>query len=233
MGRLFAPRALQVIPAAANQPHVICACLPTHQQAPHVTILFASVCFATITIITITTATASRALQASIDARELQNGDIVNVDVTAQLNGYCGDLNECDDPNGVNQCLAARYSSFHGQELHQEPCKIRQGLNWVEHGFWQVRQSLNGGLSRAKKQVKAKTYVSRGGGLNGLAERVLQGTRHPRADCVFLIEEVEWDVVDAEVCGFVQQARPPDQTLLIEELGCLLSEFYLLTQHDC
>ncbi|KAF5838034.1 peptidase M24, structural domain-containing protein [Dunaliella salina] len=28
------------------------------------------------------------------DARELQNGDIVNVDVTAQLNGYCGDLNE-------------------------------------------------------------------------------------------------------------------------------------------
>ena len=28
------------------------------------------------------------------DARELQSGDIINVDVTAMLNGYCGDLNE-------------------------------------------------------------------------------------------------------------------------------------------
>jgi methionyl aminopeptidase len=28
------------------------------------------------------------------DDRELQNGDIVNVDVTAYLNGYHGDLNE-------------------------------------------------------------------------------------------------------------------------------------------
>ena len=28
------------------------------------------------------------------DERELQSGDIVNVDVTAYLNGYYGDLNE-------------------------------------------------------------------------------------------------------------------------------------------
>jgi methionyl aminopeptidase len=28
------------------------------------------------------------------DDRELQSGDIVNVDVTAYLNGYHGDLNE-------------------------------------------------------------------------------------------------------------------------------------------
>lgn len=28
------------------------------------------------------------------DARELQSGDIINIDVTAIKNGYCGDLNE-------------------------------------------------------------------------------------------------------------------------------------------
>lgn len=45
------------------------------------------------------------------DARELQSGDIVNVDVTACLNGYCGDLNEVracrDDMNYVRACLCA------------------------------------------------------------------------------------------------------------------------------
>jgi methionyl aminopeptidase len=36
------------------------------------------------------------------DDRELQNGDIVNVDVTAYLGGYHGDLNEV----GARVCVA-------------------------------------------------------------------------------------------------------------------------------